>query len=138
MGLTYTIDEARNFILITGDYADAPEWHRLLTAVLADQRRKPGCVVLRDQRGGTKPVDASTVVAIMELVRRFWNQLAIRRAAIVMPRELDPPALVAHAIADAENMPIRAFTSYDAAVEWLIQGSETAIDHTSSAHRESR
>jgi hypothetical protein len=27
--------------------------------------------------------------------------------------------LVAHALADADNMPLQAFNSYDAAMEWL-------------------
>lgn len=123
MALAYTIDETRNLVLITGEYADAAEWGRLLTEVVADPRRRPGCVVLRDLRGATKPVDAATVVAIMDVVRRFWRTVEIRRAAIVMRHDLDPPALVAHAIADAENLPLQAFTSYEAALDWLMRGS---------------
>lgn len=119
MGLSYSIEEALNLIVITGEYADAPEWERLMVRVVADPRRRPGCIVLRDQRGGTRPVDAATVIAIMAVVRRYWEKLDMRRAAILMQPDRDSPALVAHAVADAENLPIRAFTSYDVALEWL-------------------
>lgn len=121
MALAYSIDEALNLIVITGEYADAAEWERLMTLVLADPRRQPGCIVLRDQRGGTRPVDAATVVAIMEAVRRFWPKLGIRRAAIVVQPERDSPGLVAHALADADSLPIQAFSSYETALEWLTQ-----------------
>ena len=119
MALEYSIDQTRNLIEITGEYADAAEWERLLSRVAADPRRRPGCIVLRDQRGGTTPVDPATVIAIMEVVERFWPALGIRRAAIVMQPHRDSPALVAHAVADSENLPIQAFASYDAALEWL-------------------
>ena len=119
--LSYTIDEARGLITITGDYADPAEWERLLTALETDPRRPEAPLILRDQRGGTTPVDAATVVGIMEVVRRFWSRLRIRRAAVLMPRDMDPPALIAHALADAENIPIQAFTTYDAAIDWLTR-----------------
>jgi hypothetical protein len=122
MGLSYTIDDALRLVTITGEYADAAEWHALLTRVLADPRHRPGLAFLRDLRGGTTPVNAATVVGIMRVVREFWTPLGLTRAAILMPREMDPPALVAHAIADAENIPIQAFTSYDAAIDWLRAG----------------
>ena len=133
MALSYTIDTDRNLIVITGEYADAREWERLLTLVLADPQRRPGCCVLRDQRGGTTPVDAATVVLIMDVVRRFWSRLEVRRAAIVMARELDPPALVAHAIADADNIPIQAFTSYEAALDWLMGAGRSGDQPSASA-----
>lgn len=130
MGLSYSIDEARNLIVITGEYGDAPEWERLITLVLADPRRRPGCLVLRDQRGGTIPVDAAAVVAIMDVVRRLWSPLGIRRAAIVMQPKRDYPALVAHAIADAHDLPIQAFASYDAAIEWLTEAEDPTDDNS--------
>ena len=119
MGLRYDIDESRNLITITGEYADAAEWERLLAEFAADPRRRPGCVILRDQRGGTRPVDVPTVLAIMEVVRRFWPILGARRAAIVMPRLFDSPGLVAQAIAGEDDIPIQAFATYDAALDWL-------------------
>lgn len=119
MGLSYTIDENRNLVTITGDYADAAEWERVLTLIAGDPRRRDGCAILRDQRGGTTPVDAATVVAIMQVVRRFWPELGARRAAIVMPHIYDPPALVAQAIAADDDIPIQAFAKYDAAIDWL-------------------
>ena len=124
MALSYAIDEDLNLVTISGDYADAAEWQRVLSRLRVDPRRRPGCVILRDQRGGTKPVDAATVVAIMDVVRGFWHELGVRRAAIVMPRDFDPPALVAQALADKDDMPIRAFLFYDVAMAWLT-GRET-------------
>jgi hypothetical protein len=35
-------------------------------------------------------------------------------------RELDPAALTAHGIADSYGLPIRMFTNYDAAMQWLM------------------
>ena len=47
----------------------------------------------------------------------------MRRAAIVTgPIESDP-AVIAHALADAEDIPLRAFTTYDEAVAWLREGA---------------
>jgi hypothetical protein len=55
------------------------------------------------------------------VVREFWEELQVSRAAIVTPRDMDTPAVVAHALAQEQEIPLRAFTSYDAAIEW-IQG----------------
>jgi hypothetical protein len=121
--LTYTIDPAERLIVITGEYAEAAEWRELLGRVLADPRRQPGFAFLRDLREATRPVDAATVVGIIEVVRRFWPLLQPSRAAIVTPHAFDTAALTAHALADAERLPLEAFTSYEAALAWL-QGSQ--------------
>ena len=70
----------------------------------------------------TTPVDADTVVQIMEVVRRFWPQLQPSRAAILTRHDEDPAALVAHALADEERLPMRAFNSLDEAMAWLREG----------------
>lgn len=119
MPLHYTIDTARRLVTITGEYSQPEEWRDLLRRVLSDPRREPGFAFLRDLRGATKPVDAATVVGIIAVVRRYWPQLRPSRAAIITPLGIDPAALVAHALADAQHMPLRAFTSYDDAMEWL-------------------
>jgi hypothetical protein len=123
MPLAYTIDVDRRLITITGEYADAGEWKDLLGRILSDPRRTPGFAFLRDLRGATRPVDAATVVAIVEVVKRFWPQLQPSRAAIVTPLSVDPAALVAHALADAQQIPMQAFNSYEAAMEWLREGA---------------
>ena len=123
MSLAYAIDADARLIVITGEYADADGWRELLAAVLHDPRREPGFAFLRDLRQATTPVDAATVIGIMEAVRRFWPLLQPSRAAILTPREFDTAALTAHAIADTDHLPIRMFTSYDAALEWLSGGS---------------
>jgi hypothetical protein len=122
MPLHYTIDTAQQLITITGEYADAAEWRVLLGQILSDPRRRTGFAFLRDLRGASTPVDAETVIGIIDVVRRFWPQLQPSRAAIVTSRELDPAAFVAHALADAQNMPLQAFTSYDDALQWLQAG----------------
>jgi hypothetical protein len=119
MSLAYEIDEDERLIAITGEYSDAAEWQSLLARVLADSRRRPGFAFLRDLRAATKPVDADTVVQIMDVVRRFWPQLQPSRAAIVTRQSEDPAALVAHALADTQQLPVRAFNSYDEARAWL-------------------
>jgi hypothetical protein len=123
MSLAYEIDPGRRLIVISGEYSDANEWRSLLVKVLSDPLRKPGFAFLRDLRSATTPVDADTVVQIMEVVRRFWPQLQPSRAAILTKRGQDPAALVAHALADAQQLPIRAFHSHDEALAWL-QGKE--------------
>lgn len=119
MSLAYEIDEGERLIVITGEYSAAAEWQSLLAAVLADPRRKPGFGFLRDLRAATRPVSADMVVQIMDVVRRFWPQLQPSRAAIVTNQNEDPAALVAHALADAQQLPMRAFNSYDEARAWL-------------------
>lgn len=121
MGLTYTIDEDRNLVTIVGEYADAAGWQRVLDQILLDSRLQPGCRILRDQRGGTKPVDAATVVAIMEVVRNYWHKLGVSRAAIVMAGRIDAPGLIAQALAAEDDMPIQAFPSAADALDWLTE-----------------
>ena len=122
MPLDYTIDPAARLIVITGEYSDASEWRSLFARLLTDERRASGFAFLRDLRAATKPVDADTVVQIMEVVRRFWPQLQPSRAAILTRHDEDPAALVAHALADAEHLPVRAFNSHDEAMAWLREG----------------
>lgn len=119
MPLSYTIDEAEQLVTISGEYSDAHEWQELLGRILADPRRRAGFAFLRDLRQATRPVDAATVVGIISVVRQFWPHLLPRRVAILTRNEIDPPAMVAHALADAENMPLQAFNSPEAAMAWL-------------------
>ena len=121
MPLSYTIDPTQRIITISGEYADAGEWTSLLARVLHDPQREPGFAFLRDLRAATTPVDAATVVSLMDVVRRFWPLLQPARAAILTPLEFDSAAMAAYAIADAEGMPMRVFRSYDDAIEWLME-----------------
>jgi hypothetical protein len=123
MSLAYEIDAGRRLIVISGEYSNANEWRSLLVKVLSDPQRKPGFAFLRDLRSATTPVDADRIVQIMEVVRRFWPQLQPSRAAILTKHDDDSAALVAHALADFQQLPIRAFNSYDEALAWL-QGKE--------------
>jgi hypothetical protein len=120
--LDYTVDPDERLIVITGEYSDASEWRVLLAKVLGDTRIKPGFAFLRDLRTATTPVDADAVVQIMEVVRRFWPQLRPVRAAILTEQSEDRAALVAHALADAQQLPIRMFNSYEEAMTWLQEG----------------
>lgn len=122
MPLSYTIDPARRLITIEGEYADAEQWKSLLARVLSDPQRQPGFAYLRDLRGATTPASAATVVGVMEVVRSYWPRLQASRAAILTPLAFDAAAMTAHAIADAEHLPLKVFSSYDEAVEWLCGG----------------
>lgn len=119
MPLAYSIDPAQRIITITGEYAGADEWRSLFVRVLNDSQRRPGFAFLRDLRTATRPVSAATVVGVMDVIREFWPLLQPTGIAVLTPREVDSAALTAHAIADAEDMPLKVFSSYDDAVEWL-------------------
>ena len=119
MRLSYRIDPMRRIVTVTGDYADADAWRALLTEVAADPDYRRGFSFLRDQRDSINPVSAQTVVRIMAVVREFWQELRVHRAAIVTKTGLTDPAVIAHALADDHDIPLRAFTNYDEAVAWL-------------------
>jgi hypothetical protein len=121
MPLIYRIDTERRLVTITGEYADASEWRRLLETVGNDPDYGGGFNFIRDLRGSAHPVDADTVIGIIAVVREFWTPLGVRRAAIVTRQAIDNPALVAHALAEHEHIPLRAFTSYDDALAWLSE-----------------
>jgi hypothetical protein len=125
MPLSYTIDRAQRLITIEGEYAHADEWRELLRRVYEDPQREAGFGFLRDLRGAKHPVDAAAVLGIMNVVRHFWPLLQPGRAAVLTPREFDAAALTAHAIADAEHLPLKVFSAYDDAIEWLQSGTGT-------------
>ena len=120
--MDYTIDPEQRLITISGEYSDAEAWKALLSRVLHDPRHAAGFAFLRDLRRATTPVDAATVVQVMDAVRAFWPYLQPLRVAILTSRELDPAALAAHALADIHRLPMRIFTSHQAAMAWLVGG----------------
>lgn len=122
MPLSYRIDTERAIVVITGDYAEPAEWRMLLAKVLQDPGYQRGSSFIRDLRDSQHPVDAQTVVGIIRVVREFWPQLGARRAAMVTRPGIDAPAMIAEALAGDEQMPLRAFTSFDEAVQWLRKG----------------
>jgi hypothetical protein len=119
MALAYRIDA--DIVTITGDYAESGQWMALLGAIARDPAYRPGASFLRDLRGSAHPVSAEAVIGIIAVVRTFWARLGVRRAAIVTGPVESDPAVIAHALADAEDIPLQAFTSYDDAVAWLRQ-----------------
>ena len=119
MPLAYQIDPASHIVTITGDYAAAAEWKALLANLASDPDYRRGFNFVRDLRASAHPVDAQTVTGILAVVKQVWDVLGVHRAAIVTRRGIDLPASVAHALADLEGIPLRAFTSYDDAVRWL-------------------
>lgn len=119
MPLHYEIDTATRIVTITGDYAEPGAWRTLLQNVLSDPRYRRGSSFVRDLRGSQHPVDAAAVMGIIAVVKEHWSVLGAHRAAIVMSSGDDAPALIAHALADFQHLPLRAFTSYDDAIKWL-------------------
>src|SRR5829696_4329680 len=116
MPLTYVIDPSQRIITITGDYAEPDEWRVLLTAIAADARVAGEYGFLRDLRASAHPVGADAVIGIIAVVRQFWTVLGARRAAILTRPGIDLPAMIAHALAEDQHLPLRAFNSYDDAV----------------------
>ena len=123
MPLAYHIDTTQRIVTITGDYAESGEWRTLLGAVARDRGFGRGFSFIRDLRASANPVDAAAVVGIMTVVREFWAKLGVRRAAIVTRPGIDSPAMVAHALAEDAQLPVRAFSSYDDAMTWLREES---------------
>jgi hypothetical protein len=121
--LDYILDADNRLVTITGDYGTAEEWLALLDRLQKDSRLTPGFAFLRDLRAARTLVDAATVVSIMDAVRRVWPLVQPSRGAILTPHNFDVAALTAHALADSHGLPMRMFTSYDAAVEWLREGT---------------
>ena len=119
MPLAYDIDPTSHIVTITGDYAAAAEWQDLLAKVGSDPDYKRGFNFVRDLRSSAHPVDAQTVTGILAVVKQAWDLLGVHRAAIVTRRGIDLPASVAHALAELDGIPLRAFSSYDDAVKWL-------------------
>ena len=118
--LQYNIDSDRRLVVITGDYSNPADWLMLAGRLLKDPRITPGLFYLRDLRGGSRPASTTTVLAIFRVVQRFWPSVMPSKGAIVTDRGHDSAAQVAQALADSDNLPIQVFTSYDTAVEWLL------------------
>ena len=70
-------------------------------------------------RSSAHPVTPAAVIDIITVVREFWTPLRAHRAAVLSRPRIDPPALVAHALAEDHRLPLRAFTSYEEAIAWL-------------------
>jgi hypothetical protein len=121
MPLTHRIDAHNGIVTITGDYAEPAEWRSLLTAIGRDPAFRRGLAFIRDLRDSKHPVAADTVVGIMAVVREFWSKLGVRCAAIVTRPGIDLPAMVADALAQDAHLPLRAFTSYSDAIEWVAR-----------------
>lgn len=122
MALQYDIDAAQQIVTITGDYAEPEEWRVLLAAVAEDPNYPGGYGFLRDVRGSAHPVTAQSVMGIIAVVREFWPRLKVRRAAILTGPSIDAAAMIAHALAEDQRIPLRAFTAYDDALAWLNDG----------------
>jgi hypothetical protein len=120
MPLTYQIDTVKGLVTINGDYAEAADWRMLLTQIARDPACRPGLVFLRDLRRSSHPVSVEAVVGIIAVVRELWARLGVKRAAIVTGPGIDVPAMIAHALAECEHLPLQAFDFYDDAVEWLM------------------
>jgi hypothetical protein len=119
MPLAYAIDRGESTVTITGDYAEPDEWRVLLTAVSRDPHYTRGFSFIRDLRTSEHPVSAQTVVGIIGVVREFWEQLGVHRAAILTRPGIDFPAVIAQALADDQEMPLRVFTAIDDAKRWV-------------------
>ena len=109
-------------VTISGDYSEAAEWRGLLAAIARDPGYPGGYSFLRDVRASEHPVTPAVVIDIITVVGEFWQPLRAHRAAVLSRPGINPPALVAHALAEDQRLPLRAFTSYEDAVAWLSEG----------------
>jgi hypothetical protein len=125
--LTYVVDPGQRLVTITGEYGDIAEWTRVLNAIVDDPTVGQGFAYLRDLRGATNPATPATVVAVIDVVRRLWPKKQPSRAAILTSRDVDTTALVAAALADAQQLPLRVFRAYDEAIAWLQGAPATNV-----------
>ena len=119
MPLTYVVDARHKLVTVGGDYGDIGDWTRLLHEIVNDPAIGQDFSYLRDLRGATNPPTPATVVAVIDVVRRLWPKKQPSRAAILTSRDVDTTALVAAALADAQQLPLRVFRDYDEAIAWL-------------------
>lgn len=122
VALSYDIQAARQLVVISGDYAEPDEWRVVLTRIADDPAYRAGSSFIRDLRHAEHPVSAQVVMGIIAVVREFWPRLGTHRAAMVTRHRIDVPAVVAEALASDEQMPLRAFTSYEDAIRWVSEG----------------
>lgn len=125
MPLRYVVDPRLKLVTVSGDYGDIEDWTRLLNEIVNDPLIGQGFAYLRDLRGALNPATPATVVAVIDVVRRLWPKKQPSRAAILTSRNVDTAALVAAALADAQQLPLRVFRDYDEALAWL-QGAPAA------------
>ena len=87
---------------------------------------RAGFGVLRDRRAATAPVDAETVIAIVDVIAELWSGVHLCGIAILTRTAHDVPAQVAVALGDSRGIPLMAFDAEDAALSWLrelLQGA---------------
>ena len=75
--------------------------------------------MLRDRRAATAPVDAQTVIAIVDVIAERWAGVRLCGIAILTRTAHDVPAQVAVALGDSRGIPLMAFDAEDAALSWL-------------------
>ena len=121
MALHYTIDETQRLVTVVGQHGNEEDWKALLSRVFHDPRYRSGFAFLRDLRAETTVLDAASARRMMLAVSGFWTYLQPSRAAIVTSAEV-PLDMAAHIFADRDALPVRVFTSYEQAREWLRHG----------------
>ena len=122
--LAYSVDPLRRVVTITGEFTSPSEWVTLAMQLKREAGVNGQFAFIRDLRGVQRTHPPATVLAVFRIVQGFWPTFGPRKGAIVTdPGNLHAPQ-VAQALADAENLPIRLFTDYDEAVEW-IEGTDT-------------
>ena len=123
MPLSYVVHTGAGIVTITGDYSDPAEWRRLLEELSSDREYRPGFGFIRDLRKSLAPVGAESVIQTIAVIREFWPRLRPGRAALlVKPGSIEPPPLMAFALAQDEGIPLQLFTSYQEAAAWVRAG----------------
>jgi hypothetical protein len=119
MALDYTVYPDQRLVVISGEFTSPSEWMVLAGRLLGDTRVNAGFAFLRDLRGIHHTHSATTVLSVFRVVQRFWPNFNPFKGAIVTDDGNHHAAQVAQALADSSDLPIRVFTSYEEAVEWL-------------------
>ena len=122
MALDYKIEPSRQLVMITGEYASATEWLLFVGRLRRDPLFKPHSKFLRDLRGSSRPPNSAMAMAIFNVIQRFWPELKVVRWAVLTDEAQDLVPLAMQALGEQNNLPIRAFTSLDAAQVWLDGG----------------
>src|SRR4051794_34419441 len=115
MPLTYEIVPDDAIVTIRGDFATPDEWRAVLTHIADALRDQTGLIgILRDRRGATAPVDAHTIVSIIDVIAQLWSGVRLCGIAILTGEADDLPGQIAVAVADSCGIPLMASDSEEA------------------------
>lgn len=120
MPLSYELTHSGRIVIIRGDFADLHEWRGILEEIASRWQDREGVVgILRDRRLANAPISQATIMSVVDLIADVWSGVRARGIAVLTARVHHFPEQIAAAVADLRGIPLQAFDSEDAALDWL-------------------